>query len=407
MKRNVLKDLLKFIIVTLTRRGLRSVLTILGISIGIAAVVALISLSTGMQAGIEGEFKALGSDKLFVTASSSAFGPPGTSVVVPLTIDQAEGIEDIEGVDLAIGRLLSSRLAEFDDELELISVVSFPKEKEKQELLIEVFNYDLIMGKMLDYGSRDLLIGNGAHLNAFSETLFVRDTLVANEVEFEVVGIFGDTGFPERDNVFLLSESTMREVFDYDDEYDFIVVKVENENELPLVQERIQEYLRDERDVELGSEDFTVESPEALLATLNSVLAVVQGVLVGIASIALIVGSVGIMNTMYTSVVERRKEIGILRSLGVRRRMIQFLFLIESGILGFCGGFVGLILGVLAAKGLEILVVPFVGSALLQAYFSWQLFVGLLLISTVVGAVSGYFPAREASKITPLEALRT
>lgn len=401
------KDLLKFIIVTLSRRGVRSLLTILGISIGIAAVVALIALSSGMQQGIANEFKSMGSDKLFVSASSSAFGPPGTAVVVPLTIDQQKGINNIEGVDLAIGRLLAQRLADFEDERELTTFVSFPKEKEAQELLIEVFNYDLAMGKLLDYGSHDLMIGSGVHQNSFSEKLLVRDNIISNEIEFEVVGIFGDTGFPERDNVMLLSESTMREAFDYDDEYDFIVVKVDDEKQLSLVEERIEDYLRDERKVKQGEEDFTVESPEALLATLTGVLAIIQGVLVGIASIALIVGSVGIMNTMYTSVVERRKEIGILRSIGVKRTTIRQLFLIESGILGLCGGIVGLIIGVIVAKTLEIMIVPLVGSALLQAYFSWKLFLFLLITSTVVGAISGYFPASEASNITPLEALRS
>ncbi len=400
-------DLFKFIIVSLTRRGLRSVLTILGISIGIAAVVALIALSSGMQLGIQSEFQSLGSDKLFVSASSAAFGPPGTSVVVPLTIDQKDGIADLDGVKLTIGRLLRYYLVEFEDQVETVPFVPIPEDSDEFELMIEAFGYEIIQGKMPDDGSNQIFIASKLHTDTFDEPLELRDTVLVEGVELEVVGISDKTGAPERDNLLLLSEESMRDYFSIDDEYDMIVVQVEDEGELEAVQERIENYLRDERDVNVGEEDFSVESPEALLATLGSVLLVVQGVLVGIASIAFIVGSVGIMNTMYTSVVERRREIGILRSIGVKGKTIRLLFLVESGILGFCGGVVGIIFGAGAAYLLVLVAGPIVGSNLLQAHFSLPLFAILLVMSTLVGAISGYFPAREASSITPLEALRT
>ena len=235
----------------------------------------------------------------------------------------------------------------------------------------------------------------------------MRDTLLTNDVELEIVGISAKTGAPERDGLILSSETSMRDYLSIEDEFDLIIVQVEDENELPLVKERIENFLRDERSVEVGEEDFIVESPEALLETLGGILLIVQGVLVGIASIALVVGSVGIMNTMYTSVVERRKEIGILRSIGVKRGMIRWLFLIESGILGFLGGLLGIIIGATGAYVLVQIISPIVGSNLLQAHFSVTVMLFLLVLSTLVGAVSGYFPAREASKLTPLEALRT
>lgn len=400
------RDLLKFIVVSLFRRSLRSILTIVGISIGIAAVVSLVALSSGMQAGIESEFQSLGADKLFVTASSAAFGPPGTSVTVPLTVDQKEGINDIDGVKLAIGRLLRYQLVEFDDQVETVPIVSIPKDTEEIELMMESLSYNIVEGKMPNEGSHQVFVGSKLRENGFDTQLELRDTLLTNDIELEIVGISEETGAPERDGLILSSESSMRDYLSIEDDYDIIIVQVEDENQISLVQERIEDYLRDERNVEEGAEDFSVESPEALLETLGSILMVVQGVLVGIASIALVVGSVGIMNTMYTSVVERRKEIGILRSIGVKRGTIKLLFLIESGILGFCGGLLGIILGASGAYLLVSIVGPIVGSNLLQAKFSIFVFVFLLVLSTLVGAVSGYFPAREASKLTPLEALR-
>ncbi len=401
------KDLLQFILVTLTRRGLRSGLTILGISIGIAAVVALIALSSGMQKGIEGEFAALGADKLFVTASSGAFGPPGTGVVVPLTVKQKEGIEKIDGVDISIGRLLRYHLVEFDDSLKTTPFVSVPHDQDEVDLMMEAFGYEIVQGKMPEYGTNQVFLGDKLAREGFDTPLQLRDTMLVNELEVKVVGISKNTGSPERDGLILLSESSMREYFDIEDDYDIIIVQVEDEGQISSVKEKIENYLRDERSVDEGQEDFSVESPEALLATLNGILQIVQGVLVGIASIALVVGSVGIMNTMYTSVIERRKEIGILRSIGVKASTIRWIFLIESGILGFCGGVLGIALGSLVAYLVVLAAAPIVGSNLLQASFSLTLFIVLLVLATVVGAFSGYFPAREASKITPLEALRT
>ena len=400
-------NLIKFIFVSLFRRGLRSLLTILGISIGIAAVVALIALSSGMQEGIKEEFSSLGSDKLIVRATGSAFGPPGTGVVVPLTIDNKEAVNDVLGVKLSLGRILRTVTVENEDSLETTFAVTVPDTDEEFELVIEAMQMELGRGRWSNKGSQEVVFGKGLADDLFDEELFVGDSVLINKEEFEIVGVLKSTGNPQKDDSILISEESMRNLLDLDDEYDLIIVQGISEDDLPAVEERLLEVLRDERDVEEGAEDFSVESPEALLATLSTILMVVQGVLVGIASIALVVGSVGIMNTMYTSVIERRREIGILRSFGVRRHTIRVMFLIESGILGFAGGLVGVLIGISAAKALEVALAPTVGSALLQVHFSFALLIVLLLLSTVVGAVSGYYPARDASNITPLEALRS
>ncbi|MBT4446370.1 ABC transporter permease [archaeon] len=400
-------DLVKFIFLSLFRRGLRSVLTVLGISIGIAAVVALIALSSGMQEGIKGEFESLGSDKLIIRATGSAFGPPGTAVVVPLTTSNKESIDDLIGVKLSLGRLIRTVNIEDDESLETAFVVTMPDTTDEFELVKEAMQIEIGTGRWANKGSHEVVFGSGSAEDMFENEVFVGDTVFINKEEFEVSGIIESTGNPEKDDSLMMSEKSMRDLFDLDDELDIIIAQSVSEDDLPAVEARIEEVLRDDRGVKEGQEDFSVESPQALLETLSSILLVVQGVLVGIASIALVVGSVGIMNTMFTSVVERRREIGILRSFGVRRHTVRLLFLIESGVLGLAGGLVGLIIGMSAAKLLEIVLAPIVGSALLQVHFSYTLLIVLLILSTVVGAVSGYFPAREASNITPLEALRS
>ena len=133
---------------------------------------------------------------------------------------------------------------------------------------------------------------------------------------------------------------------------------------------------------------------------------VIQGVLVGIASIALIVGGIGIMNTMYTSVLERTKEIGVMKAVGATNKRILTLFLIESGFLGFFGGVIGVTLGLGISKLVEAIAFAQFGESLIKADVSLTLLLGALFFSFAVGAMSGVLPARQASKLKPVEALR-
>ena len=164
--------------------------------------------------------------------------------------------------------------------------------------------------------------------------------------------------------------------------------------------------LRQSRNVEEGKEDFTVQTPGSILAILNNILMVVEGVLVGIAGISLLVGGIGIMNTMYTAVLERTREIGIMKALGARREMILLLFLIESGFLGLIGGIIGVILGFAASKLVEIVAFQIYGTMLIQANFSFLLMFGMLLFAFLIGAISGVFPAKQAASLQPVDALR-
>jgi len=136
------------------------------------------------------------------------------------------------------------------------------------------------------------------------------------------------------------------------------------------------------------------------------VLDIVQAVLVGIAAISLLVGGIGIMNTMYTSVVERTKEIGIMKAIGARNEDILYIFLFEAGLLGLVGGLIGVIIGFGLSKGAEYIATISLGTNLLQASVDIWLVLGALLFSFVVGIASGVLPAYQASKLKPVDALR-
>jgi len=403
----MIQDYFKLAYKSARQRKMRSWLTMIGIFVGIAAVVALISLSQGLKVAISQQFLSLGTDKLIVQAAGGGFGPPGTAVSKPLTEKDKSVIEKVRGVDLVVGRLIRIVQMKFNDEIKYGYVVTMPKNKEEQLLTIEANNYKLAEGKFLENeDSFEVLIGNDFADNFFDKSLHLRDTIVLQDHEFKVVGILKKSGNPQQDGTIILPESPLRKILGIEGIYDIIPLRVEEGENVDVVAESIREELRKEHNVEEGKEDFSVETPQQVLSILNNILAVVQGVLVGIAAISLVVGGIGIMNTMYTAVIERTKEIGVMKAVGATSKNIMLLFLIESGFLGLFGGIIGVTLGFGISKLVEIISFQIFESALITAEISLPLLFGALIFAFLVGGLSGLFPARQAAKLKPVEAFR-
>jgi putative ABC transport system permease protein len=163
--------------------------------------------------------------------------------------------------------------------------------------------------------------------------------------------------------------------------------------------------LRDYRNLKEKEEDFSVQTPEQLFSSFGTILDIVQIVLIGIAGISLLVGGINIMNSMYTSVLQKTKEIGVMKALGAKNYQIMAFFLVEAGLYGLGGGIVGVVGGMLIAKLVEFGVTYALGPYLVIK-FSWWLIGGTLLFSFLVGALSGLAPAYRASKLNPVESLR-
>ncbi|MBU0457729.1 MAG: ABC transporter permease [Nanoarchaeota archaeon] len=388
-------------------RKLRSWLTMIGIFIGIAAVVALISLSQGLRYAISEQFVQLGSDKIIIQGISSGFGPPGTGVEAPLTIKDKEVIEKVNGVDIAVGRLVRSAKISFGDEVKYSFIVSMPEDNEEIKLAIEANNYKIGQGRLLQKGDKfKVLLGSGFAEDFFDKGLILRDKIEIEDVDFKVVGILKKSGNPQQDSTLVIPEATFREILDIKEAYDIIPTKISAGEDIAQVTERIEKALRKHRDVAEGKEDFNVETPENILATLNTILTIVQGVLIGIAAISLVVGGIGIMNTMYTSVLERTKEIGIMKAIGARNKEILSLFIIESGMLGLIGGIIGVSIGFGISKSVEYIAFQVYDSFLIKANITFTLLIGALLFAFIVGAVSGALPAKQAASLKPVDALR-
>ena len=198
----------------------------------------------------------------------------------------------------------------------------------------------------------------------------------------------------------------MKEIYNIEDEESQIYVKVADVNEIDRVKADIERALRKERNEDEGKETFQVTTSEQFLEAFINIFGVVQAVLVGIAAISLLVGGIGIANTMYTSVLERTKEIGTMKAVGAKNSDILILFLIESGMLGLIGGVIGIGVGLGLSKTAEYIATAQLGTNLLQASIDPVLILGALAFSFLIGTASGVFPAMQAAKLKPVDALR-
>ena len=407
----MIKDYFKVGISNLFHRKMRSWLTMVGIFIGIAAVVGLISLGQGMKEAIGNVFLNIGADKLVVQAKSGLqfAGPPGTSAASNLTTHDMDVIKRVNGVEQVGARLIKPVKLEFSNEVKFYFAASMPDDDEGRELVTDVNRYETEAGRLLKRGDKfKAFIGsNVANKGIFRKRVELGNTIKINDAEFEVVGILKKSGNPQQDRVVIIPEDTMRQVLKIDrKKVDVIAVQVQKGVDANKVADDIERAMRRDRDLELGKEDFQISTPQQILETLDTILTMVEIVLIGIAAISLLVGGIGIANTMYTAVVERTKEIGIMKSIGAQNKDILLIFVIESGLLGLAGGAIGIVFGIGLSKLVEYLAFAFLGTSLIKAFFPWYLIVGSLVFSFLIGTISGFFPARQAASLKPVDALR-
>jgi len=405
----MIEEYLKFAIEGILHRRLRSWLTMVGIFIGIFAVVALISLGQGLQAYIDEQFEKVGGDRILIS--------PGGGFTIPiaaglssskLTEDDLKVVKEVHGVYNAVGTLGGTVEGIFKEKQASLSVISVPVDSESIKFLEEINYFKIEKGRFLREDDHyNVVIGAETHTK-FNEKLSVGSKLTINGKIFEVVGITKKEGNPFHDRRIIIPLKTGREIFgkeENNDEISLIIAKVSKGYIPKDVAEDIKKKLRKHRSVKEGEEDFSVETSEKVVESFKNVVSIVQYLLVGIAAISLIVGGVGIMNTMYTSVLERTKQIGIMKSVGARNSDILSIFLMEAGLLGLVGGIIGVILGMITSYGIEF-ILKASNIEFISIYISPELIVGTLIFSFSIGCISGILPARKASLMNPVDALR-
>ncbi len=403
----MIKDNLRVVYSSLKRRKLRSWLTLVGILIGITAVITLISLGEGIRGAVTSQFDFLNPEVLTVRAEGIALGPPGSGVSNPLQEKYIKDIEKLKGVDLAIGRIIEDSQIRFNGRSHFSFAISFPKNGDK-DIIKKVVQLEVEKGEMLDSSDTyRIVVGSDySKSDMFGKAVELRDELEIEGKKFKVKGILEKKGSFIVDHAVIINEDPLKELYNHEDTYELIVVKVESESQIEQVKERLEKYLRKERDVDEGEEDFTVSSPEETLKSLDSTLFGIQLFIYLIAAISILVGGIGIANTMYTSVLERTRDIGVMKAVGAKDSQITALFLLESGLLGLVGGIVGIIFGASTSVVLAKIGNKFLSEGLIQINLPLEFILATLIFSFLVGVISGIVPAIKASRLKPIDALR-
>lgn len=393
----------------LRHRGVRSWLTLLGIFIGVSAVVGLISLGNGLQLAVSSQFGISQTELITIQASGvDGFGPPGSGAVIPLTKKDYEAVKSLSSVRRAAYRNLASGKMEFNNRISFGYIASIPSGEERN-FIYDQLEGGAIAGRLLkESDSKKVFLGYNFYLedNGFGKPITPGSKVLIQDVDFQVVGIFEKKGSFIFDNAIYMNERDMEDLFSLGDNIDAILVQPASKDSMDRTIEDIEKALRKSRGVKQGEENFEVSTPEAALSSINQILGGVQAFIVIVASISIFIGALGIVNTMTTSVWERKKEIGIMKAIGATNHHIFLQFFIEAGLLGLLGGLAGVLFGSLIGFVGILGINSFIGSEL-QPALNFSLIFFTLLGCLVIGALAGVIPALNAAKQNPVEAIRS
>jgi len=394
----VIRESLELSLDSLKHRKTSSILTILGIVIGITAIVSLMSIGEGLQYAVSKQLEAVGSDKIIITSGSdimSAFMGEG------LKENDVDMVESEDGVEIAVGVLFKTIPIKYRKE-NLISQVIGVSSKDTQKILDQMKVWEIDSGRYFKSGEKGVaILGKMAVENLFEREINIGDSVYIKDENFKVIGIFKSTANNQRDKSIFIPLEQLREITDSKDSLTMIFVKVSDTSKI----EKIADEIEEELDEEYGEGYYQATTSEQMAESVGSIFSILTFVLGGIASIALIVAGVGIANTMFASVIERTREIGVMKAIGATNYNVMEIFLIESSLLGFFGGIIGSLLGFLISQIItlfagNLLPVPF------ETVVTTEMIITSLLFSTIVGIISGLWPARKAAKMQPVEALR-
>ena len=396
---------------SLNGNKLRSGLTILGIVIGVGAVIAMLALGAGAQDTITSSISGIGTNLLFVFRGNS----DNTNVrnPRPLTLADAQAIDDPFSAPsvAAVAPILDGN-----------AQISFGGQTASVTLdgvtpsYFQVRNYNVQEGSLITEENvlgraSVVLLGPDAADKLFGRhSGLVGETIRIEGQPFRVIGILESKGggaFGSQDNVAIIPFSTAQARLirrNNPEQVDIIFVEATSADAVPQATEEITQILRERHRTPIGADDFTVFSQENFLQTASTITGVFTTFLGGIAAISLLVGGIGIMNIMLVSVTERTREIGLRKALGARKRDILVQFLTESSLLSLLGGLIGILLGWLIATVVGRVAAaagtPFNPTVKLSAILLATLF------SASVGLFFGIYPASRAANLEPVEALR-
>lgn len=391
-------DYLRLCLRSLAARKLRSFLTIIGIIIGVASMIALISVSSGLKNAITQQFEQFGANHIYVMAA----GPGGTDPATRsgLTIKDVEVMERLSEFDYVTPYLYKNVEIGFGNEEYTKLIVGFPTDNSDKRF--GDLDLQVTSGRLFTDGEKNsVVIGPKVAENFFEKELRVGNQISLNGEKLKIIGILSAVGNPDQDNMIFVPIEKIRQVTNDDNSVTMIDGITKDGVDMSALAKKLERQLENARNDDL----FDVQTPDQLLESFGVILLAIQIVVGGIAGISLVVGAIGIMNSMYTSVMERTRDIGIMKSIGAKNRDILTIFLLESGIIAALGGLFGVALGTLIALGAEA-ATQAAGFALIVIKIDPYLIAFGIAFAFVLGMIAGALPAHHASKMKPVDAMR-
>ncbi len=397
----------------LTKNKLRSLLTMLGVIIGVAAVIIMIAISAGTEAAIEEQITSLGSNLIFVSQSFQRMGfGPGQRAEEGggLVYDDAFAIADqVEGVtNVAVEQESMETVEAGNASLNSVQILgTTPDFPEVRDMSLDQGRY--FTQQEVDRKQKVAVLGSSLAEELFGEQTAVGQTVSVGDTKLAVIGVFEERGLVGNVDFDMRLYTPITVVFQkftpsfmarvMGDRVRMIYVKVDDSKALDDIILQIQLLLAKRHDVSLEEADFTITTQQDIISTQESTTAAFRDLLAWVAAVSLVVGGIGIMNIMLVSVTERTREIGLRQAVGAAPNDIRWQFLTEALLLSMVGGLIGVLVGVGGAwlfgqlGGMRTVIVP---SSVLIAFAS----------AAAVGVFFGFYPANKAAQLDPIEALR-
>ena len=399
------KEYIKIAVRSLRRRPVRSWLTMIGVVIGVFLIISLLSLSEGIKGAMMQQLNMMGSDLIMVFPGEISDMTTMMAGGLELTEDDIEAVRRADGVETIVPMNYKAEAVRHEGRVKTILINGVSWEY-GMELLKSDMGWQLAEGRWPVAGKKEIIVAKAVPEDIFPG-MKVGDEVSVRGKKFDVVGVLKSLGNKQDDSTITMDLDLFANVTGEREGAKMIMAKVTPGYSVDDVVENIKDNLNESRKRRRGEDlpSFSVLSSEKILDIVGNVMALVQAAIFGFASIAILVGGIGIMNTMYTSVHERIREIGIMKAVGAKGRTITILFLIEAGFFGLFGGLGGIILGLGAAKLAEFVVQTSAGFYLKASMSPFLILFGLTF-SFLIGCIAGYLPSRSASKLKPVDALR-
>ncbi len=385
------------------RNVLRSILTILGVVIGVAAVIVMVTLGGGATQAVATQIESLGSNLLMVRMGQR-MGPGSNTSAPPFKLEDAVALQR----DIPAIRSLAPSASDTATAVAGNNSWSTTLSGSDNRYL-DVRNWSLAQGRLfsegeLRAGQAVCLIGATVHKELFGQQDPIGDKLRVKTISCEVIGVLAPKGQSsmgrDQDDLILMPLRAFQRRVAGNQDVTLIHVSVRDGDSTELVKTDIERLMRERRNIGPSEQDnFSVSDMKELATMLTGTTEVLTTLLSAVAAVSLLVGGIGIMNIMLVSVTERTREIGIRLAIGALEREVLMQFLVEAVALSSLGGVLGILLALGASIGLAgVLKVPFI--------FNGGIVVTAFLFSAAVGVIFGYFPARRAARLDPIEALR-